>query len=131
MKEIYLVSQGCYSDYGVIGVFEKVEDAQLFIDKFSTEDSYDKMEIETRALNPFIPELKQGLESYRVRMSKNGDVKKSEKQDSVPSINVTKDFFFDIQLNLVVDCMAADSQHAIKIANERRIAALAENRWRK
>jgi hypothetical protein len=131
MKEIYLVSQGCYSDYGVIGVFEKKEDAQLFIDKFSTEDSYDKMEIEIRVLNPFIPELKQGLKSYRVRMEKNGNVRECERQNSVPSINVTKEFFFDIQLRLVVDCMAADNEHAIKIANERRIAALAENRWRK
>ena len=129
MKDIYLVSQGSYSDYGVIGVFEKKEDAQLFIDKFQGEDSYDKMEIETRALNKFIPEIKQGLDSYRVRMQKDGAVSSCITRDDIPDL--WREYFFDMKLNLVVDCMAKDQQHAIKIANERRIAALAEGKWRK
>lgn len=128
-KEIYLVSSGCYSDYGVIAVFEKKDDAQLFIDKFQTKDSYDDMEIETRDLNPFIPELKKGLKSYRVRIKKDGGIAECDLNSGMPSCGIRCEFFFDIKSNLVVDCMAADNEHAIKIANERRSAAIAVNRW--
>ena len=132
MKNIYLVSKGEYSDYDIVAVLEKKEDAQLFIDKFQIDDSnyHNDMEIETRVLNPWIPELKKGLRSYRVRIDKEGNISECILNDDIPTCSVS-DFFFDCIQRLVVDCMARDKNHAIKIANDKRIMAIAENRWKK
>ena len=129
MKNIYLVSKGEYSDYDIVAVFEKKEDAQLFIDKFQI-DYHNDMEIETRVLNPWIPELKKGLRPHRVRIDKEGNISQCILIDKMPTCSVS-DFFFDNIKRLVVDCMAKDENHAIKIANEKRIMAIAENRWKK
>ena len=129
MKNIYLVSKGEYSDYDIVAVFEKKEDAQLFIDKFQI-DYHNDMEIETRVLNPWIPELKKGLRPHRVRIDKVGNISECILNDDIPTCSVS-DFFFDCIQRLVVDCMAKDKNHAIKIANEKRIMAIAENRWKK
>lgn len=122
MKTIYLVSQGEYSDYHICGAFSSEEAAQFFIDNSDIKGEYDEMRIEPHNLDPFINEMKSGLSYFFVRMGLNGDNAYTDKQQPTSwdreYINKNRNYFY-------THCWAKDETHAIKIANERRIQAIA------
>ena len=130
-NELYVVTSGSYSDYGVDAIFDKKELAQAFIKSFS--DGNDFNDIEVYALNPFEPEIKQGLKAYFVRINKDGETDPVEHLDNAYGFNegdmLQMLSFTHNKDRLNVRCFAKDTDHAIKIANEKRAKIIALDRW--
>ena len=125
--KIFVVTQGCYSDYKIVAVCSNKKFAQKVVDEVSSK--YDKVEIEEFDLDPAQDQLNQGFSVYQVRIKRDGTVLNAEKNNSVYVFGDTQgfvDWYWQGQQieQLVIYCWARDQEHAIKIANERRIQVI-------
>lgn len=119
MTDVWLVTDGCYSDYRVVGVYstrELAEEAQ----KLTGSDSIEAADMDR------LPERPPGLYLWRVCMFRDGHVSYAGYADAFgvwrreyPQYNGPWNFML----------WAADREHAIKTANERRVVLLAEGLW--
>ena len=125
MSKVYVVTEGCYSDYCIRGVFDDKELALHFIAAFGNH-----ADIEEWELNPHKKQLKKGYSPWFVRMAKDGTVIETHIEDSPYGFGEDPDDpFFDVNQNLFVHVFARDREHAIKITNERRTVLIATERW--
>lgn len=129
MERIFLLTAGQYSDQHVVGAFSSRENAEEF--KRSYPDSRDCSynELEEMRLDPGIAESRSGLRRWFVAMKRSGDVLSADlsryleiPDDATSSWCVTFDGSYEFRHFRM---WARDREHAIKIANERRIASLA------
>lgn len=127
-EEVFIVTSGDYSDYGIDAVFLTKDLAQRFIDSFD-ENQYTRFRIENHKLNPFKIELRKGYSAFFVRMDKQGNCKESYKYDTSFGFNSDKSYGFDIRDNIYNHVFAKDSIHAIKITNEKRAELIALDKW--
>lgn len=127
MKTIYVVTEGQYSDYHICGVFDDRGLAEKFCATFT--GGYDTPEIEEWPINPLKKELKAGYIPYFLRMDKEGNTTEIRASESSHGFGGDEAPGFDIGKNMYTYCLAKDSAHAMKIANEQRLQILAENRW--
>ena len=129
MDTIYIVTSGSYSDYGIRAVFDSKELAQKFIDK-SSFDEYDPWGIEEYEINPNKDKIMNEYFYYFVRMEKNGNCKEVYKSRYFDGkIGVVHGF--DVHTAMCCNMYAKNDEHAIKIANEKRMEVLALNKWGK
>lgn len=124
MKEIYIVSSGQYSDYGIDGVFSTKELAQAYIDSFSKKDGWDEMDIEIWELDPHKEDLHNKRKVYFVSMTQNGEVLNVRIDSSAYGIKYkdSRDGL-DANGNFYTHCFADDEKHAIKICAERKLTS--------
>ncbi len=124
MDKVYIVTQGSYSDYRIVGVFDTKERAELFIESF-----YGRIEVYD--LNPHEEKLSNGYKSYRVYMDEKGSTE--EYGVSVGNGKSDDCWFADYNqvdgVVIVCNVWAKDEKHAIKITNEKRIQHIANNTW--
>ena len=148
MKEIYLVTQGSYSDYGVRGVFTDKDLATEYAAQISTK--YDTARVDTR---PIMTELIApiGYRGYSIKMDVDGNTDEVENDEVGRATDENSyadcDFVLDCpdkwageigdgkyittgHYNFFI-CTDKGAEGAIKIANERRIRMIAENKWPK
>ena len=118
------MTNGSYSDYHIIGVFDKEDKAERIKEQFEAK-------IEEYTLNPDIPQKPKGYTVYDIRMRKNGDVSciSGFRYDwtenlGIPEIKIHNDV--DV---MQIQCFAKNEKHAIKIANEKRAELIANNQW--
>ncbi|SDZ81979.1 hypothetical protein SAMN05192529_102126 [Arachidicoccus rhizosphaerae] len=135
--KIYIVTDGCYSDYSIRGVFTTKENAEKFIRAYS----FDEPSIEEYESDNLNEEIQNGNTCFVVFIDKDGNNAKAEKsntdygdyRDYVGKAYIDEKKFFgnDYSHNARIrnTVWAKDEKHAIKIANERRIRVLAEGRW--
>ena len=126
MKTIYVVEQGRYSDYHICGLFSTEELAKLYIKSREPEggfSEYDEMSIIEMEVDSCEEELRKGYRLYFVRMTKEGDTKEVYPEES--GYERDSEIYPDFYDNLYTNCYASSPEHAIKIANERRICFLA------
>lgn len=129
LQAVFLVTRGDYSDYRVCAVFTDKKLAQKYIDSF--EKAYDEFRIENYKLNPFSKELKADYKPYFLRMKKDGTCTEIYVKDSSYGFESEDlDVGFDIHKDMYLSVFAKDEKHAIKIANEKRVQLIAENRWK-
>lgn len=57
MSNVYIVTQGCYSDYGIVGVFgtRKLADEYIQLEMKKSNSRFNDYEVEEFTLNHFIP----------------------------------------------------------------------------
>jgi hypothetical protein len=122
MAIIYIVTSGEYSDYHILGTFSTKEIAEDFIALLG-EPEYSERRIEEFELD-FSEADYKGKKVFLVRMAKNGDTKEVVTTDSWHNSD-----FFDMNGHFGRYVIARDAQHAVKIANERRIQLIAMDRW--
>jgi hypothetical protein len=135
MKEIYIVTDGDYSDYHIIGVWESRKKAQSWVKEYkrNNEWNWGDPRIEEWPLedDPEFAEFRRATALWCVEMTEAGDVKSCYElphSDSSPaelraparSGWANAGFFF-------FEGVATDKEHAIKIAAER----WAEWKWKK
>ena len=72
MKKCWIIEQGCYSDYRVVGIFSTKENAEKQMARIKQDYEYDQPSIEERWLDPGIDELNQGLSQYIVGFDGDG-----------------------------------------------------------
>ena len=141
MASIWVIEQGTYSDYHVVGVFSSEEHAKLVMDTIASgEHEWEKVSIAEWPLDPGVAELHSGLTLWQIEMLRDGTVQLCVQTDvSQRQVSTT----LELAQRWVrasraqagsVDYLegvvwAYDQQHAIKIFNERRAQLIAEGRW--
>jgi hypothetical protein len=136
MTTVYLTSTGSYSDWHVTGIFSTREKAEAHAAYTGSENSIDEYDIDG-GYNPALA----GLRSYCVTMKPNGDVTGcaiyqsdyfNERMDVSDLWDVSHTPYElkkkHIGHRIYCYCLARDEQHAIKIANEKRIGLILEGR---
>lgn len=133
---IWVIEDGKYSDYGVLGVFSTEQHAQLARQRVGGT-------IAKWPLDPRVHEMRQGYKQYRVQMLRNGDVTQCKEKCQIKDLDVRNDIsileysrsrYYEQHPPVPPDCMdatvwAKDETHAIKIVNEYRTQWIAEGRW--
>lgn len=125
---VYLVSTGSYSDYSVRGVFSSKANADKFTATFGPRS--DLNDLEEYTLDQGVSQLDAGLKVFHVEMLASGDgaVATPQSADSSPGWARLVDVSRNQQRlpGFRAYVWARDEQHAIKIANEKRVAHIAE-----
>jgi hypothetical protein len=133
-KTVWVVEEGEYSDYRVVGVFSSEANAKQVAELVGGE-------VAEWPVDPNIAELNQGLHIYFVQMRRDGTVDRCEHQKidayGLTGIGVTmwrRSQAPAYRGQNMPDVMhakvwAKDEQHAIKIANEHRAEWIASGKW--
>ena len=130
--KVYLVSDGCYSDYSVLGIYSTRTLAEKAHELYNADN-----EIEEFDLDDF-PDSPPGMQAYKVDMDRHGTataerIKVPAADDTdfgtpIPAYLKSKDpLWQDPSYSLEV--WAESPEHAIKIMNEKRLQMIAENNW--
>lgn len=133
MASVYIVTQGTYSDYHIVGVFITQEHAQALVDLYPATLEREKMDIEEWPLED-TPPTPVGMAAYSVSMEATGAASRVER--SVNQIWAAQNAHTLVYNNgrervpwMVTHMFARDDEHAIKIANERRAYLIATEQW--
>lgn len=124
MSKVYLVTDGDYSDYHVLGVFSSREKADHAKRLYAACNNVEEYELDA------VPESPPGLLAYVVLMEISGDVKDLW-QESVAGFK-SRWHPGDLYGSAPVAWFrirARDEQHAVKIANEWRAQIIAMGLW--
>ena len=124
MTILYVVTSGEYSDYKIESIFSTKEKAEKFCSLFP-EDAFQKPDIEEYELDEYSNKDKK---EFSVSMDIDGHI------DRVFQINpggIAKESCVFHRDLLHSYCYADDTQHAIKITNERRVKLIALGLWGK
>jgi len=121
MPEIYVITEGEYSDYHICGVFENKELAEEVAKATGGQ-------VEEFMLNPLSSRPSKDYSLWSVYMEYNGD-SHVDKTNIVYAARVGDIHIDMLTLKLHVTCWAKDKQHAIKIANEKRVQLIANGEW--
>ncbi|MDD5374430.1 hypothetical protein [Acidithiobacillus sp.] len=126
-KAAWTVSAGEYSDYGVCAVFSSKETADLYASRLNAAGGSrtDAYFVEEFPLDPEVPV--EGMPSWTVYVHRNGDIEGShvDSTANLPTISSYGKCPRFPNGGFVVHCFAADAEHAIKIAGEKRQEQLA------
>lgn len=123
MKKVYVVTDGNYSNYRIVGICSTLSNAKILKELRNAQN-----DIETVTLDD-LPEAPSGMRVYCTVMNENGDVKSCNLEDcEVMTYNWTWAPYGDDK-NVFFHDWARSEEHAIKIANERRIQLIANNQW--
>lgn len=124
MAKIFMISSGAYSDYGIVCAFTKREHAELWVAAHQSQARSqwrgDAYEIEELSLDEEVEELHPGRTMFWLEMLPDGTVTRTYdvvRQNTFEGQEVPGATEYRIY--------ATDLQHAIKIANERRIINIA------
>ena len=128
MDKVYLVSEGSYSNYHIIGVFSTRELA----DKLAAHDK--DREVEEWELDADAERVRVGLALYSAHMNEDGNDSNAsagewEDDEKYYITAVRKDANGEPEPTLYCTVYATDKQHAIKIANEKRIELIATGKF--
>jgi hypothetical protein len=117
---VFAVSSGSYSDYHIEAVFSTREKAERYIELFGS-TGYDESGIEEWELDPHEKEMREGIRAYSISMATDGEVD-SIYLTGVPSGEPS---FARYPGGFYGTIHARDEEHAVKIANERRLMLIA------
>ena len=118
--KLYMVTDGRYSDYRVLGIFSTQEKADRAVQLYASENDIEEIELDE------MPEAPKGMLYYLVRMDAQGE-------SFVYRISVEHARAFDWQpcstTMVSFYVWASDETHAVKIANEKRAMLMATGQW--
>ncbi len=125
---IYLVSDGSYSDYSVLGLYSTMEKAEYARTLYAAENGIEKIELDD------LPPHPPGELAWSVMISDNGDVYRVSQiapyDDTYVGIKSYRhDAWQDRKSGRSFYLWARDEAHAIKIATEKRREMLAMGTW--
>ena len=140
-KTIFVIEQGSYSDYQVVGVYSTRAAANQVRDALRAAECYgDSPEVAEWPLNPAVDELRQGLSRFRVVMLIDGTVERCDPSalsgyELAGSVQIWRRTQAAYKGKGIPDALMAvvwakDAEHAIKIANEHRAEMKASGRWK-
>ncbi len=142
-KSVWVVEQGSYSDYRVVGVFSTEAFARTVASAINGPEGEEKYEDATCSeweLNPGIDGLRKGYKPYLVQMQKDGTADRVESRD-VSGYEIGGNVQMwrrstapayegqGIADVLLATVWAKDERHAVKIANEHRTRMIADGTW--
>ena len=127
MSSVWVVEGGEYSDYHVIGIFSSKQNADR-VAAMHPKVSYSETEVNEWDLDPCVDKVNKGLHVFDITMEPNGDTRKCEPDDwtDCTELYVRGAGWYGgpcVQGRV----WAKDKKHAVKIANEFRAQAIANN----
>lgn len=140
MDTIWVIEQGEYSDYRVVGVYSSRENAEVVCKAINDRRPCYQAEISEWRFNPGTTEINQGMRIYSVRMLRDGSVEEV-KSHEFSGFDIGGEVRLwrrksapywrgkDVEDCLCVTCWATDDRHAVKIANEHRSQWIAMGKW--
>lgn len=124
MTTVYVVTSGSYSDYGVEGIFDTREKAELYCAYQNTFRGYESG-IEEWELNEYYSPLERGLSFFCVHFP---DITKGDAEVEKQQVGEEREASYEPYRaegrNYVIYLWARDEQAARKIANEKRVQYL-------
>lgn len=121
MATIYLVTDGEYSDYRVLGVYSTEEKAEAARNLWVAENAIEEYELDAMSETP------PGLFPFEVSMDAQGNTKNTRRVSVEFFKPENRPYGDDVHVDFRV--WATDQEHAIKIANEHRTQLIAMNQW--
>ena len=138
MKTVWVVEQGSYSNYRVVGVFSTQANAELVKEKINAQESYEPAEVAEWPFDPGIEGLRNGYTPWTVLMRRDGTVESIEqgpyRNTTIRLWERTQSPYYqrrnapDVLHGTAV--WAKDEAHAIKIMNEYRAQFIALGKWK-
>jgi hypothetical protein len=141
VNDIWVIEQGDYSDYRVVGVYDSKEKAEKVSDAINKGDTYGQATVAKWNMNPGFDDINAGMKMFLCLMLKDGTVERCEPTE-IRSYQIDGDCKIWRRSQApaykntgVEDCLnatvwATDEKHAVKIVNEKRLQMLALNRWK-
>jgi hypothetical protein len=142
VSSVWVVEQGEYSDYRVVGVFSSQANAQQIADAINAGHEFNRATVAEWPLDPVVDELRQGFRPFLVDMREDGSLERCDPWDvegyelagyvrmwrrqDAPAYRGKPDKP-DILQALI---WARDAEHALKITNEHRLRMIATGEWR-
>jgi len=133
---VYVVTSGDYSDYCIGAVFTSKTMAENYIEAHSDEYTYYRIEeYKLDFVDDLMIKASQGLFAYQIDMDfgGNSEVERTDNSDFKHYINLEN--YVVISPNILINTksrkleiivFAKDKQHAVKIANEKRVQLIAD-----
>lgn len=138
-KTIWVVESGCYSDYCVNGVFSSEANAKLYAERISGRPYSERAEVAEWPLDPSITEITKGYRCFHIVMLRDGAVESIQDDDDAFDYAGSLSMWRRTQAPAYAGkgipdalsgrVLAKNAKHAIKIANERRLALIASGEW--
>lgn len=136
VKNVYIVTRGEYSDYGMEAVFSTKKLAEKYLTALGiiryqsdkgeisySRGNYDTYYIEEWPINANLNNLKSGKIPFLVSMNREGKALQVSK-------NVIGNDAFLLNYNKILKTVwAKDEKHAVKIVNEKRVQMIANGDW--
>lgn len=137
---VWVVEQGSYSDYRVVGVYTSRKAAKTVAEKINAADDWGEATVDKWPLNPGADAINEGREPYMIQMLRDGTVEEVKTgrwsgYNMCGSLQIWRRSKAPAYKGKgVPDCLrgtvfARDPEHAIKIANEQRTQLIAANKW--
>ena len=121
MSKVYVLSNGCYSDTHIVGVFSTRANAEMAAQIFTHDASVDEYELDV-----YVEEMRRDERLYFVRLGREtGALLEADLEDSSYGAFDTN-VGLDINKNLYMRVWAPNKEHAIKVASDRRRMFLAQ-----
>ena len=123
--KVYVLEAGAYSGRHVVAVFSTKEKAEEVSRKIDGDMYQDEPTVTEYEVDELAEEVRQGMESFYVRMNKSGTA-------NVEKVSLRKPWIsyyhgYGCQEDFIAAVVwAKDEAHAVKIVNERRVQAIAE-----
>lgn len=136
MKTVWAITDGCYSDYHVVGIFSSRANAEII-------QRYMRGEVEEWPLDPAVKEINAGLCQWTILMRRDGTVERVDRseissygldEDGLTIWLRTKAPIWKGREHETCDVLngrvwAKTATHAVKVANEIRTQMIAEGKW--
>jgi hypothetical protein len=141
MTHVWVVEQGRYSDYHVVGIYTTCAGAETVAAAINAaESAHDRADVAQWPLNPGLDDLNAGRTRHLVHMRYDGTVERAEPVDCATAISVDVDVWRRSQVPfyrrqgiediIVATVWATDAPHAIKITNEHRAQLMASGQFK-
>jgi hypothetical protein len=121
MKRVFVLTNGCYSDTRIVGVYSTAAKADIAAKVFSDDASVEEWDIDA-----MVSEMRRGLTPWFVRLNRDTghtiECHEEKPAYTVCGVVVAE----DIHRNIYTHCWATDREMAVKIASERRRVFLAQ-----
>ena len=140
-KSVWVIEQGSYSDYRVVGVYSTKVKAELVCTKVNKGYEYEPATVSEWPLDPGIEAINHGLSPFVVWMLRDGSTEKVSMcaEDFEYTLNDKPRIWrrstaLAYQIEKAADCLTArvfaeDARHAVKIVNEYRTQMIAKGEW--
>lgn len=125
MAKVFMVTDGSYSDYRVLGIYSTKAKAEKAKVLFNADNEIDTIDLDV------VPKTPRGMLKWVVEMDRNGNVHVVYRENCERPTNpvfVYKHFGSDVTY-LRATLWAKDEEHAVKIVNEWRTRIVANNLW--
>ena len=137
MTSVWVIEQGAYSDYRVVGVFSSRMYAEQALAILDVSD--ENATIDEWPLNPAIQELNAWLTQWTGAMLRDGTMEECRPTAAPSDLSLglriwKRSTVSSYKRQGVQDCLhgtvwAKNKTHAIKIFNEHRVQLIATNQW--